>query len=74
MYKRQLLGEEGVNIGQMAVGRYSNKSDDSRAIGVLNMDSTANESVLQRITENESIQSADIIKLPAIKELPDWLS
>ena len=73
-YVGNLLGEEGVNIGQMAVGRYSNKSDDSRAIGVLNMDSTANESVLQRITENESIQSADIIKLPAIKELPDWLS
>ena len=73
-YVGNLLGEEGVNIGQMAVGRYSNKSDDSRAIGVLNMDSTANESVLQRITQNESIQSADIIKLPAIKELPDWLS
>ena len=73
-YVGNLLGEEGVNIGQMAVGRYSDKSDGGRAIGVLNMDSTANEAVLQKITENESIQSADIIKLPAIKELPDWLS
>ena len=73
-YVGNLLGEEGVNIGQMAVGRYSDKSDGGRAIGVLNMDSTANQAVLQKITENESIQSADIIKLPAIKELPDWLS
>ncbi len=72
-YVGNLLGEEGVNIGQMAVGRYNDESN-GRAIGVLNMDSTVNESVLQKITENESIQSADIIKLPAIKELPDWLS
>ena len=72
-YVGNLLGEAGVNIGQMAVGRYSDESD-GRAIGVLNMDSTVHENVLQKITENESINSADIIKLPAIKELPDWLS
>jgi len=72
-YVGNLLGEAGVNIGQMAVGRYSDDSN-GRAIGVLNMDNTANETVLQQITENDSIQSADIIKLPAIKELPNWLS
>ena len=72
-YVGNLLGEAGVNIGQMAVGRYNDESN-GRAIGVLNMDNTANEAVLQKITENDSIQSADIIKLPAIKELPNWLS
>ncbi len=72
-YVGNLLGEAGVNIGQMAVGRCSENSG-GRAIGVLNLDSTANEEVLKQITENEAIQSADIIKLPAIKELPEWLS
>ena len=72
-YVGNLLGEEGVNIAQMAVGRNSDQSG-GQAIGVLNLDSTAPESVLKKITENEAILSADLIKLPAIKELPNWLS
>ena len=72
-YVGNLLGEEGVNIAQMAVGRNSDQSG-GRAIGVLNLDNTATDAVLKRIIENESILSAQVIKLPAIKTLPDWLS
>ena len=72
-YVGNLLGEEGVNIAQMAVGRNSEESG-GRAIGILNLDTTANEGVLKRIIENESIVSAEVIKLPAIKTLPEWLS
>jgi len=72
-YVGNLLGEEGVNIAQMAVGRSGDQSGGN-AIGVLNLDTTATDEVLNKITENESILSAQIIKLPAIKTLPDWLS
>lgn len=71
-YVGNLLGREGVNIAQMAVGR-SGDEGGGRAIGVLNVDTAAPTSVLEQITENNSILSADLIKLPAIKELPDWL-
>jgi D-3-phosphoglycerate dehydrogenase len=71
-YVGNLLGQEGVNIAQMAVGRNGEESGGS-AIGVLNLDCSAPVEVLKKITENESVQSADLIQLPAIKELPDWL-
>ncbi|MCL4132693.1 UNVERIFIED_CONTAM: hypothetical protein GTU68_058963 [Idotea baltica] len=71
-YVGNLLGQEGVNIAQMAVGRSGDASGGS-AIGVLNLDCAAPVDVLKQITENESVQSADLIQLPAIKELPDWL-
>ena len=72
-YVGNLLGEEGVNIAQMAVGRNGDKSG-GRAIGVLNIDSTTTDGVLEKITKNEAILSAELIQLPAIKELPDWLT
>ena len=72
-YVGNLLAEEGVNIAQMAVGRNGDESG-GRAIGVLSIDSTATKEVLTKITKNEAILSAELIQLPAIKELPDWLT
>lgn len=62
-YVGNLLGEEGVNIAQMAVGRNGDKSG-GRAIGVLNIDSTTTDGVLEKITKNEAILSAELIQLP----------
>jgi D-3-phosphoglycerate dehydrogenase len=66
-----VLAEEKVNIAQMAVGREG--SQGGAAIGVLNLDSTASEKATGRVTENGAIESVQLINLPSIGELPDWL-
>jgi D-3-phosphoglycerate dehydrogenase len=68
----KVLADEQVNIAQMAVGREG--APGSPAVGVLNLDNPASEAALQRVLENESIQSAKLIHLPAVGDLPDWLS
>ena len=71
-YVGSVLAEEKVNIAQMAVGRAGDQGGS--AIGVLNIDDMASESALGRLTENDSIDSAQLIEMPAISEFPDWLS
>ena len=71
-YVGSVLAEEKVNIAQMAVGRQG--SAGGSAIGVLNLDSGASEKALSRVTENDSIESARLIKLPQAGDLPDWLA
>ena len=66
-----MLAEEKVNIAQMAVGRAGDQGGS--AIGVLNIDDMASQEALNRLTENDSIESAQLIDLPAISEFPDWL-
>ncbi len=68
----KVLADENVNIAQMAVGREG--AAGSPAVGVLNLDNVASESALEKVTENESVQSAKLIHLPAVGEYPDWLS
>ena len=67
-----VLADEKVNIAQMAVGRESDQGGP--AIGVLNLDSAASEKALQRVTENEGIESAQSIEMPPVGELPVWLA
>lgn len=70
-YVGNVLAAERVNIAQMAVGRSGGQG--GRAIGVLNLDNDAPESALQKVLENESIDTARLIEMPAINQLPDWL-
>lgn len=70
-YVGNVLAEEKVNIAQMAVGRAGDQGGS--AIGVLNIDDMASEAALSRLTENDAIDSAQLIDLPAISEVPDWL-
>ena len=70
-YVGNVLASEEVNIAQMAVGRSGDRGGS--AIGVLNLDNTAPAGALQRVTENDSIESAQLIELPPIHQLPDWL-
>ena len=70
-YVGNVLAEEKVNIAQMAVGRSGGQGGN--AIGVLNLDNDAPESALAKVVENEAIESAQLIEMPAINQLPDWL-
>ncbi|MEL7498792.1 MAG: phosphoglycerate dehydrogenase [Planctomycetota bacterium] len=71
-YVGTVLAAENVNIAQMAVGRSG--AQGGSAIGVLNLDSSAPESALRRVVENDSIESAKLIHLPEINQLPEWLA
>ena len=70
-YVGSVLAKEKVNIAQMAVGREGDQG--GAAIGILNLDSIASQSTLDRVIENDAIDSVHLINLPAINELPDWL-
>ncbi len=72
-YVGSVLAEENVNIAQMAVGRQGHEAGGS-AIGVLNIDSDVSEKALSRVTENDAIESARLLKLPKAGDLPDWLA
>ena len=72
-YVGSVLAEEKVNIAQMAVGRQGLEAGGS-AIGVLNLDSDASDAALSRVTENEGVESARLLKLPKAGDLPDWLA
>ncbi|MDB4767046.1 phosphoglycerate dehydrogenase [bacterium] len=67
-----VLADENVNIAQMAVGRESDQGGP--AVGVLNLDSSASEKALKRVTENEGIESAHSIQMPPAGKLPVWLA
>ena len=71
-YVGKVLADEKVNIAQMAVGRAGEAGGS--AIGVLNLDNTASEAALKKVTENKAIESARIIQLPPAGVLPEWLS
>ncbi len=71
-YVGQILAASKVNIAQMAVGREGTTSGGP-AIGVLNLDSRADEAAMQKITEHEGIESIHQIVLPSVGQLPEWL-
>ncbi|MEL7337287.1 MAG: phosphoglycerate dehydrogenase, partial [Planctomycetota bacterium] len=58
-----LLGEKGVNIAQMSVGRGGEAGGE--AIGVLNLDSVPSAEAMQAIADLEAIVEAKFIELPA---------
>ena len=55
------LGDEGVNIAQMNVGR---AQQGGEAIGVVNLDSVPSAQALENLRQNAHILSLSVIKLP----------
>jgi D-3-phosphoglycerate dehydrogenase len=64
------LGDEGVNIAQMNVGR---EQPGGEAIGVVNLDSAPSEKALETLRTNAHILSLSVIKLPPQGASPPWL-
>jgi D-3-phosphoglycerate dehydrogenase / 2-oxoglutarate reductase len=64
------LGDEGVNIGQMNVGR---EDQGGEAIGVVNLDSVPSEQALDTVRQHPHILSLSVIKLPPLGAGPLWL-
>jgi D-3-phosphoglycerate dehydrogenase / 2-oxoglutarate reductase len=64
------LGDEGVNIAQMNVGR---EEQGGEAIGVVNLDSTPTSQALETLRQNPNVLSLSVIKLPALGAGPPWL-
>ena len=71
-YVGNTLANEAINITQMAVGRVSDVHAGP-AIGLLNLDTPASSSALEKVTEYEGIDSVCMIELPAVGEKPAWL-
>jgi D-3-phosphoglycerate dehydrogenase len=65
------LGDEGVNIAQMNVGR---EFQGGEAIGVVNLDSVPSPKALAAVEGHPHILSLSVIKLPARGVLPPWLA
>jgi D-3-phosphoglycerate dehydrogenase / 2-oxoglutarate reductase len=64
------LGDEGVNIAQMNVGR---EQQGGEAIAVVNLDSAPSSGALEAVQKHPDILSLSVIKLPAQGEAPAWL-
>ena len=64
------LGDHGVNIAQMNVGR---EHQGGEAIGVVNLDSIPSEEALDAVRKHPHILSLSMIKLPPRGVLPSWL-
>jgi D-3-phosphoglycerate dehydrogenase len=64
------LGDEGVNIAQMNVGR---EEQGGEAIGVVNLDSVPSPNALEAVQAHADVLSVSIIKLPAHGVAPAWL-
>ncbi|MCA9238620.1 MAG: phosphoglycerate dehydrogenase [Planctomycetales bacterium] len=66
------LGEHGVNIAQMAVGRAGNLPGGD-AIGVLNLDGEPSQVALGAVESIEAVSSATVVHLPPAGSLPGWI-
>jgi len=66
-----VLGEQGVNIAQMAVGR---TQPGGAALGVLNLDGEPSQAAIEAVLGIDAIESAHVVRLPAAGEAPSWLS
>jgi D-3-phosphoglycerate dehydrogenase len=64
------LGDEGVNIAQMNVGR---EVQGGEAIGVVNLDNVPSAQALEAVRSHPHILSLSVIKLPPMGALPPWL-
>lgn len=66
------MGQYGVNIAGMSVGREAN-TPGGEAIGVVNLDSSPPEEAIKAIADNPNIISVSLVKLPPAGEMPAWL-
>lgn len=65
-----ILGQHGVNIAQMAVGRNQKGGD---AVGVLNVDGEPSDEALAAVRKHEAISTAKVVRLPEAGTVPAWL-
>ena len=65
-----ILGNQRVNIAQMAVGRAERGGE---AVGVLNLDSSPPDAAMQEVLDHPEIITAEVIELPPAGLLPAWL-
>ena len=65
-----ILGNQRVNIAQMAVGRAERGGE---AVGVLNLDSSPPDAAMQEVLDHPEIITAEVIELPPSGLLPAWL-
>jgi D-3-phosphoglycerate dehydrogenase / 2-oxoglutarate reductase len=68
-----VFGQHQVNIGQMSVGRAGNQPG-GHAIGVLNLDGVPPKIALDQLMAISAIEKVQMVELPALGALPDWLS
>lgn len=67
-----VFGAHQVNIGQMSVGRELNQPG-GHSIGVLNLDGAPPAEALKQLMAIESIEKVQVVELPGLGVLPDWL-
>ena len=67
-----IFGKHGVNIGQMSVGRASDKPGGS-AIGVLYLDSQPPQAAIDEVAAHPHVQRVKIIQLPNAGQMPPWM-
>ncbi len=65
-----ILGQHGVNIAQMAVGR---SQPGGPAVGVLNLDAVPPSEALEELKADQRIHGCQVVQLPPAGELPAWL-
>ncbi|MFM7862624.1 MAG: phosphoglycerate dehydrogenase, partial [Planctomycetaceae bacterium] len=67
------LGEDNVNIAQMALGRRS-QAPGGPAAAILNLDSTPSAETLNKIRAYQPETKVDIVKLPPANAGLPWLT
>jgi D-3-phosphoglycerate dehydrogenase len=68
-----VFGQHQVNIGQMSVGR-ATQQPGGHAIGVLNLDGVPPKVALDQLMAISAIEKVQMVELPALGAMPDWLS
>jgi D-3-phosphoglycerate dehydrogenase len=68
----RILADNRINVAQMAVARAGNPG--GAAIGVLNLDSPAEGSVLDLVHQYHGIDSVKQVHLPHWGDYPDWMA
>ncbi len=67
-----VFGQHQVNIAQMSVGRAS-QQPGGHAIGVLNLDGPPPRVALDQLLAISAIEKVQVVELPALGVVPDWL-
>ena len=65
------LGEHGVNIGNMALGRSGEPGGDS--VAVLNLDSEPSAAAMAEILSHENVTGVELVKLPEAGATLPWM-
>jgi D-3-phosphoglycerate dehydrogenase len=66
-----IMGQHGINIGGMNVGR---ETQGGEAIGVLNLDAMPPEAAVKAMLDHPKISSVSLVKLPPVGVRPAWLA